>query len=820
MVVSTAGVASKEKTSSHGSPERKTKGIRSKEGCLTCRIRRKKCDQGKHADSCESCRRLHIECLGYSRNRPEWLKGVKVEEFKRTIKRFLAENSPKSGLHARQDPSVPVPFLSFEGLRGRVHGGLSAVAGPSGTDYNIAADPMAIDQLADDTDGSDDEAPRHYQLLPLNKKEPPVLFKSPEPIADDEPPGKTNDVEMTGDKGLQKSEERPADEELGDKAPTKKQHGETSVVIDPAIVGPSPSDPELMYYANVIFPVLHELAGFGLSSHELLTVASRETGVRNVLIAQAKHHQNRIKFLTSTDGPHHQSTQKLCLDLAASSNAYVSALNALSPAFERATRHNDIDMLAVLYTLLHFGGIGELLSRHIARRGNQGSASGNGFILELSCRWLASSIAHFTDLASALRRSTDRQRALIQAAIHIDIYSSIALCRPPHFLDSYRAAFKHPDTPILTDSNGGQVAVQPRLDDLLDIPAKTILALAETSAMASWKAEHVRHGSLSVMDLSRWAKRIDVLLAPPSPESLLPPAPIPLSAGPRPSGALNIHTKLVPVLSPVPPLTESDSVSAEAPGPATVHASDGANQSPAVTIANGLSGNEAPNTSGPTVNTSTVAVAPSTPDSAAPGLDPISEDQAPASEAAPNPVSESKDTNGAAAAPSTASQTTRAPQHSPAPPVPVDSFARPSYRRTLPPATREVFRCAGRVFLHTVLSGEHPRVHDIAQAVSDTCGALRELGLSYLPPATKPTPADDLRFPVVRGLPFCIFIAGSVAGSMEQGMFLRSCLRPVIREIDMQTAELLTAVLSERAGSGDVSWFSVMNKRGSRLVFM
>ncbi|KAG8678679.1 hypothetical protein FRC08_017585, partial [Ceratobasidium sp. 394] len=73
MVVLREGISSKDRPISPDS-ERKPKGIRSKEGCLTCRIRRKKCDQGKHEHSCESCRRLHIECLGYSRNRPEWLK--------------------------------------------------------------------------------------------------------------------------------------------------------------------------------------------------------------------------------------------------------------------------------------------------------------------------------------------------------------------------------------------------------------------------------------------------------------------------------------------------------------------------------------------------------------------------------------------------------------------------------------------------------------------------------------------------------------------------------------------------------------------------
>lgn len=58
----------------------KEKRLRSKEGCLTCRIRGKKCDQGKVLEDdaqhpgCAACRRLRIECLGYARNRPEWLK--------------------------------------------------------------------------------------------------------------------------------------------------------------------------------------------------------------------------------------------------------------------------------------------------------------------------------------------------------------------------------------------------------------------------------------------------------------------------------------------------------------------------------------------------------------------------------------------------------------------------------------------------------------------------------------------------------------------------------------------------------------------------
>ncbi|KAF8741466.1 Fungal specific transcription factor domain, partial [Rhizoctonia solani] len=748
--------------------------------------------------------------------------GAKVEEFKRTIKRFLAENSPKSGLHARQDPSMPVPFLSFEGLRNRLANNTPSTADSGTLDYG-ATSRQGYDELESTgvtisaiieslyliwlyslTDGSDDEAPRHYQLQPLRKEAP--IYKSPEPIENDESPSQPQpqspkDTEaLVQDEGPKSEEHLPQELPVGNEAPKEKQRvpGETGSATTPSTPGLSPEDQELSYYVNLVFPVLHELAGFNLSAKELMTVSKREPTIRSALVAQAKHHQNRMRFLTSTDGPHHQTTQKLCLDLAASNNVYVSALGGLSSVFEKATRENDIDTLAVLYTLLHFGGIGELLTRHIARRGNQ--SSGGGFLLELSCRWLASSIARYADLASALRRGSDRQRAVIQAAINIDIYSSIALCRPPHFLDSYRASFRNGDISTAVDSNGVRMAV-PRLDDLMDIPAKTLLALAEMSAMASWKAEHLRHGTLSVMDLSRWAKRVDALLAPPSPELLLG------------SISLKSTVKTHPVANkaaPQPVAGPSEFASA-AQLQVNIEATPVSMSSIFPTISNLPAPVNPVKSEGESVKAGSTTVPVALTEQITAGTLPPS---TPVTETIDHDMTDSvADTCTAPKPP--ASERPVVPRATP------NQMPRPPYRRILPPATREVFRCAGRVFLHTILSGEHPRVHDIVQAVGDTCGALRDLGLSYLPPGSRPSQTDDLRFPVVRGLPFCIFIAGCMAGNMEQGMFLRSCLRPVIREIDMQTSELLTTVLGERAGSGDAtSWQSVMVKRGARLVFM
>ncbi|WVQ83360.1 hypothetical protein IAT38_005499 [Cryptococcus sp. DSM 104549] len=45
---------------------------RSKTGCITCRLRKKRCDEAK--PTCATCERLGVECMGYGARRPEWLR--------------------------------------------------------------------------------------------------------------------------------------------------------------------------------------------------------------------------------------------------------------------------------------------------------------------------------------------------------------------------------------------------------------------------------------------------------------------------------------------------------------------------------------------------------------------------------------------------------------------------------------------------------------------------------------------------------------------------------------------------------------------------
>ncbi|KAL0935550.1 C6 transcription factor [Colletotrichum truncatum] len=108
--------------------------IRSSEGCWTCRLRRKKCDEARPV--CEGCASLEITCY-YSETKPDWMDGgerqkemadhlkkqVKVQANNRRERKYLQSLDVEGGLahgHGHHDDSdgehVPsVPALSADG---------------------------------------------------------------------------------------------------------------------------------------------------------------------------------------------------------------------------------------------------------------------------------------------------------------------------------------------------------------------------------------------------------------------------------------------------------------------------------------------------------------------------------------------------------------------------------------------------------------------------------------------------------------------------------------------------------------------------------
>lgn len=80
-------------------PMRATRG---KSGCYTCRIRRKRCDEQITDGSCQTCRRLRLECLGFGVKRPDWLREREaVSDLRNRITSFLTSQGLVRGHSGR-----------------------------------------------------------------------------------------------------------------------------------------------------------------------------------------------------------------------------------------------------------------------------------------------------------------------------------------------------------------------------------------------------------------------------------------------------------------------------------------------------------------------------------------------------------------------------------------------------------------------------------------------------------------------------------------------------------------------------------------------
>ncbi|KAI1323295.1 fungal-specific transcription factor domain-containing protein [Xylariaceae sp. FL0255] len=88
--------------------------LRTKHGCWTCKLRRKKCDEGRGAQGqCATCSSLSLTCYGYG-EKPDWMGDEKLEKaivdgFKQTVKQTSRRKNTifSSGRRMRPVPLVP-----------------------------------------------------------------------------------------------------------------------------------------------------------------------------------------------------------------------------------------------------------------------------------------------------------------------------------------------------------------------------------------------------------------------------------------------------------------------------------------------------------------------------------------------------------------------------------------------------------------------------------------------------------------------------------------------------------------------------------------
>ncbi|WVR04577.1 hypothetical protein IAU60_001585 [Kwoniella sp. DSM 27419] len=83
---------------------------RGKTGCITCRLRKKRCDEAKPV--CATCTRLGIECMGYGAKRPKWLKEKdNAKKAKQNIKQIVSSRrGSRKGYDMLEGADVKVDY--------------------------------------------------------------------------------------------------------------------------------------------------------------------------------------------------------------------------------------------------------------------------------------------------------------------------------------------------------------------------------------------------------------------------------------------------------------------------------------------------------------------------------------------------------------------------------------------------------------------------------------------------------------------------------------------------------------------------------------
>ncbi|KAI0671466.1 fungal-specific transcription factor domain-containing protein [Trametes maxima] len=125
--------------------------------------------------------------------------------------------------------------------------------------------------------------------------------------------------------------------------------------------------------------------------------------------------------------------------------------------------------------------------------------------LDYACEWLAQTgIYNEENPKLTLLNMTAAGRFAAKATgQYIDVMASVTLKQPPRFLSLYKRLFGGGAGFWATNASPRTGAAELRMDALTGCPDEALLAIAEISALAHWKAQELQAGSLSVRELIR-----------------------------------------------------------------------------------------------------------------------------------------------------------------------------------------------------------------------------------------------------------------------------------------------------------------------------
>ncbi|KAK0435034.1 fungal-specific transcription factor domain-containing protein [Armillaria borealis] len=409
-------------------------------GCWTCRLRRKKCDQQREGDSCRTCVRLTIECLGWGPKRPEWMHDKQaVEAYKANIRAKLTRaglirEQPRTSMlqaHTAKPAPMSRPPTSHR---------LSASSPKTGFHQLPAA------SYSDSNVNSMDFGAPMYQYIPQSSS----VHSEP----------------LDFDMGMYIAQHSNDQFDFNIRPPSPTQS------FPPLTGQNSIQESHIMYFFEHVRKTNLPFSSNALTNLTYTMIVQEPRGaVTNAVCALSSLHFTRMRVaqgLGDPDpNPEHSTAQYF----------YDEAAFQLASGKQAKSRYAESDVLAALYLLC----FSQMAGCTIDWRP----------MLAITMEWITQ-----TGLPTAenpklvLANMSTSSQLIVKYTMWMDIFASFTLVKQPEYLALYKC--------LLGDQNGfwGR-------ENLTGCPDEAMLALAEISGLAHWKTSEQAKGSLNFRELVR-----------------------------------------------------------------------------------------------------------------------------------------------------------------------------------------------------------------------------------------------------------------------------------------------------------------------------
>ncbi|KAI0822511.1 fungal-specific transcription factor domain-containing protein [Trametes gibbosa] len=461
-----------------------------KGGCWTCRVRRKKCDEEREGDSCKTCLRLRIKCLGWGPKRPDWMRDKeKVAAYKADIKEQLSRmglirGQPRQPWHAGLTSQPPTPGIAGPGphslrrsssareyrreaayLRGSPYHHLVGLPGAIS-----AADHHPHNLASSSSSRSNSMASPMINFLPT-----PTSATMPDSMYGYRQSGSS--VSLSGGDDARYNFLPPQ----GLPMPAPPVPSSTSVRQDEYIT----------YYFKHVGELQYVFCGDALANILYPIVQQEPNGVVALsLCALAALHHSRARMAQGADPIVEDPDNENSLPRQFYDRVLYRLMHA--PQTNGTGQFAETDAIAAV----------QLIAYAVLGGGTMDWAAP----LEYACEWLAQTgIFNEENPKLTLLKMSATGRFAAKAIMFIDVLASITLKQPPRFLPLYKRLFGGGAGFWANHAGAGMSGqhTELRMDALTGCPDDALLALAEVSALAHWKASELQNGSLSVRELIR-----------------------------------------------------------------------------------------------------------------------------------------------------------------------------------------------------------------------------------------------------------------------------------------------------------------------------